>query len=438
VNSPETPSEWGQKRYFLFVRIISAVFGVGTTIVLIRLLSIEAFAVIVVIEGVVEILKRVLGFGLGEALSREMAAEDSTFQRRQLLAYVLKVKLKLGVCAGIVLTVFAFVSVLIYDDPRVKSLFLINIPLLLFMFPQQGGQAGIRGMGHFGHLLVLQMGASFLNMVFVIVFSYFFSVYGYFIGRLVCNGVLLALTLWFLKDMLQGDVSMEERTPMDAPLSQLWDVSVFSYASGVALKAWERLPFIIGAAVLPAQAVGVAAVALKFTNRINLGNQAFTNFLAPLMTRKWVFQREGFTKHVAKEVGQIFLFNLLVGIFICLVWRFGGEKIIQAEKVDSVGMVFYAFVGLQLLLGVVNILKRLVIIPSKKLDRLLPPLIVLRLSVLPIMFLAMVSGVQQKWIIPVSLILSSVLILLLFVFRSRTILLSKYDETGEKRTFQKR
>lgn len=421
----QTPSKWGQKKFFLLIRLISATIGTATMLALIRILSIEAFAAIAVIEGVVTILKRTLGFGLGEALAREIAAEKSISKKMNLLKYVLFLRLKLGLVAGVVLSVFSVISIWIYDDPNINILFLVNIPLLILIFPQQGGQSGVMGLGRFGHLLLLQMVAPLLNMMCVVSLSFFFGVYGYFFGRLASNAVLFVITLWFLRDVLTVASSQQTNKKTTSELSQLWDVSFFSYISGLSLKAWEGLPFIIGAAFLPAQAVGVSSIAFKFTNRINLGNQAFAKFLSPLMTIKWVSKKSGFVKDVTKEIYQIFLFNLMVGLIICFLWHFGGDKIIQAEKVASVGMVFYVFIGMQLILGLTHTLRQLIIVPSKNLQRFLTPMIVLRFSVIPILFAGIYLGLDQKWIIPVSLVSTSFVVLLLFVSRSMTVLRSR-------------
>lgn len=410
-------SSWGKKRYLAGARGVAAIVGVCTHLVTIRLLEISDFAAIALALGVIEIATAFLSFGLPESLTRELSARGRG-DGAPLIRFAFAVAL-VGATLGGVLTAAAVPLTTLASGPsEAASLLFLGIPFVGVLLSSRISTAVLRGFGAYGPLLASQITFPVVRLGTVALVASLFGLEGYW-AALISTELLNAV-------FLIGAIRRIEPAALPTRPKDLWNreaydelraVSHLDYGNNLSSTAWMRLPFILGAVLLPETVVGAAAVAHGLAMRLGLASEITAALVLPRLTAALANGPTAYLRALRREGSEVIAILGLTVVAATLAWHFAGE-IALGPKWTTVGDLFYAFVGIQAVLILTAVAKRSVIVPAKATEGLLLPLVLVRACVVVLVPALAVSGLADRQVLPTAMFITACGVATIMTWRS--------------------
>jgi O-antigen/teichoic acid export membrane protein len=359
---------WDSKYTFILSRALLAIIGVARTVAVVRILPLSDYALIGVVEAVRNVIGTLLGFGVGDSLSREGAAERDPRRKGHLLAVSYVNGLVLNLAAGLAFILVALFSEHLYDDPRVPEMLAVAFAVSVLERLWLLSLAALRVFDNHRAFLLFGFVYGVLNAVLTVTLVTILGVGGYFYAQIATGSLLVTLVLVVI---IRGTVLPGLRELIDGwrqTTAQLWGVSWFMYMFKGSTTLWRRLPILISAPFAAPQVLGAVSAALDLGFKIQLLHQALSPLIIPRLTRACAESKQHYARVVRSELLEVIALNLTAFIIAVLSWRWVGAPLLTPERWSLIGDLFYLALMVEATLVVANISWMCVLVPTKQLD----------------------------------------------------------------------
>lgn len=410
-------TSWGKKRYIAGARGAAAVVGLCTHVVAIRILEVSDFAAIALALGVIEIATALLSFGLPESLTRELSAR-SRADGTPLIRFAFCVTIIGAVVGGLATLATTPLTSEALGATDAASLLVLGVPFVGLMLSSRIATAILRGFGVYGPLLTAQIAFPVVRLAAVAVLAGVFGLQGYWVALIGTELLSATFLLAAIVHTQPGcaPTSLRDLFNRDA-YEDLQQVSQLDYGNNLSATAWMRLPFILGALILPETAVGAAAIAQGLAMRLGLASEITSALVLPRLTAARTTGPSAFLRALRREGSEVLAILGLTVAAALLAWHFAGEAVLGA-KWNTVGGLFYAFVAIQVVLILTVVAKRAVIVPTKATEGLLLPLVLARACVVVLVLALAMSGMVDRQVLPTAMLVTASSVAAIMIWRA--------------------
>ena len=251
-----------------------------------------------------------------------------------------------------------------------------------------------------------------------------YGIEGYFVGAVITQ--MLTSTYLLNLSISHSPLATTHRYRLGdpRPLSRLKDVSLLSYAANLTSMAWSRLPILIAGGFLSQDLIGAISAVQNLAFRLKIVNEAITIFVTPTLSRVYIQSRAAFKSTFRRELLEAIALNLGAAALVAGLWHWYGRLLVGPEKWHFIGSLFYAFIGIELLLAFTGLLQKFVIVPAKRTEGLVISYISLRTVSFVLLALLIVFDFPARLVIPVSLAIPAAALALCLSLRTKAVLAS--------------
>ena len=394
------------KVVFIGAQAVATLIATVKSVFVVRILLIEDYAVIGVVEGWIVLAGVIGSMGVDVGLTREVAAEEDEEEAYGLIAAGFIGEVAAKTVAVLLLLAGSAVAGVLYEDGRVGTFLVIGTVVCLGECVVGLGLAILRARQRYGAYLGSLLATSVVDGVVTVSLTASLGLPGYFIARAGTLFLLSLILLALIWRRLERLPWAELRPRLRPAWKRLWTLSAFTYATRLAAMAWRRLPIVLGANLFGAHAIGVATIALDISGKLQLLNQSLSPLMVPLMARRFKSDRRRFLETSMREWYRIVALNLAAAAVMAMAWETVGPWVITRARWEAVGATFHAALLAMLCSNLVWVSNMCVLVPAKTTQGLAIPTIVLRLSVVPILLaLWWWRPVADAYVIPLAMLI---------------------------------
>ena len=401
-----------------------ALVGFARTILVIRLLSTQEYALLAVAESVRFVVTAGSGLGIGEAVAREGAVE----REKGLLLSLISVGL--GHTTILAFGSFVVMVLLSIGAPIVvpmDSQFPIALMWAATVVPTERLWGYLQSCMQAMHALRSYTVALFCHGVTIAVFTVIFTakwgVNGYFAAQALVTGVGVAVlgSLTFVRLGLPklSTLSSDWRNVSRRLFPMAW----FAYVSKCSLILWRRLPIIVGAGWIPPAALGAVAATFDLTSKAHLVQEALAPIILPTLARRFRENPDSFAPAARTELRLSLGTNLLVFAIAALLWLVAGKQVVGIVRWTDVQPLFLGAMAVECVLLVANVIAATVLLPARQVSsRLALVTLVTRVLVAPAIIAMTSLGMTGGPAIILAMLMTGSVVAITYIIRAKQFL----------------
>jgi O-antigen/teichoic acid export membrane protein len=413
---------WDSKSTFIVSRGVAATVGLARTVAIVRMLSLTDYALVGVVESVRHMISTLLGFGVGDSLSREGAIERDARRQGQLLLVSYANALALSLPIGIAFFLVGLLGERLYDDhrltPMLAAAFGVSVLERLWLV----SLAALRVLDSTAAFIIFGTIYGVLNAVLSVLLIAWLGVPGYFYAQLVNGASLVLMVMLVIFRGATLPTYQEFRKDWRSATIQLWGISWFMYMYKGSMTVWRRLPILLCAPFVSPQVLGAVTAALDLAFKVHLLHQALSPLVIQRLSRAFAQSIRNYHELVREELRDVVLLNVAAFVIAILGWYWFGALILTEERWSLIGDVFYLALMVEATLVIANVSSMCVLVPTKQIDRLTLPTILLRLATFPMVYLLLTAALPHGSVILLSMLLPGIFVAVLYGFRARLVL----------------
>lgn len=414
---------WDSKFSFIAVRVILAAVGVLRTIAVIRLLSLEDYALVGIVESTRNLVSTLLGFGVGDSISREGAIEKDHNKFAGLIFASFFSATGLNIITGCCLYILSFYTAQFSIDPKAAGFLIIAVLISTVERYWLLSLSVIRIQDGHKSFLVYSFLNGLLGAAFTIYLTWRYGLIGYFHSQWVIGAFLLLFLIVHIALKLRSyQLNKSVFTGLIGAMSRLWAVSWFMYMSKGSGVIWRRAPLLLGSQVVDSQAIGIIAISLDLATKLQLLQQSLSPLIIPKLSKQFSDSKSKFYKAAKTELKQIFSLTVFACIAGFILWAYFGDLLIGRERWLMIGGFFYLAIAVEFSLAIVGLFNICIMIPTKTVDGLSLITIGVRLCTVPLLYGLIVSKMDNTIAILAAMLVPGVLLAVIYSVKGYLIL----------------
>jgi O-antigen/teichoic acid export membrane protein len=400
---------------FLALRGMLAIVGFARTILILRLLATEEYAVLGVAESLRVVVTALVGLGLSEAVAREGGSERDPAALGRIAATGLAASAVLALLGLLVMLGFAAFIAMARPGGQLALAVLVAAPMVAaeriwgVLLATEQARHAFRGYA----LAIFWHGVGVA--VLTVLLTALWGVNGYFAGQACVTALGAILLARASRKRLQLPTLSELRTSARATLQRLTRVAWFAFVAKSSQIAWRRLPLLASATVLPPATIGLAAATLDLTSKLHLAYEALLPMVMPRLARAHRDNPGSFAPRARAELRYAAAVNVSLVAAALLGWWLLGEIVVGAERFADMRTMLVAAVAMESVLLVANTIVMCVLLPTGQVAGLSVLSLLLRLLAVPCVFLALAVGVPPQYAIFAAMGVSGVMVMVVYL-----------------------
>jgi O-antigen/teichoic acid export membrane protein len=413
---------WDSKTAFLTSRGLLAVAGFIRTIVIVRLLTLDDYALLGVVEAIRGVIETVFGLAIIDSLSREGAAESDKDRLGQLVAVAYFNTLVLGLASGLAFWVVSLYSQFLLSDPRLPALVILAFVVSLAERMLQISLTVLQITNRQRVFVISTFIQGIVGTVTTIAFVWVWGVFGYFYSLIIILGlfaVIAAAGSRRLVSFPSVPMLVQVWTMMS---SRLWNLSWSMYLLKGSGVLWRRAPLLLAAPLASQALIGAVSAALDLSNKIHILQQAVSPLIVPRLSRALANGGRNFVERAKDELFEIGGLNVIALLIAVSAWAWLGAIVLTEERWMAIGSSFYFALLVECTLIIAHVAAICVLIPTSNIGELSVATVLIRLFVVPIFFLCVLLGADMKNAIFLALLLPGAVVAALFITISARVL----------------
>lgn len=415
--------EWTLRLRFLGNRGLLALVGLARTVMVLRILSPEDYALLGVTESVRLIVTVVVGLGISDAIAREGARERDPARRARLMVSGLILTAFFSVIAIIVMLIIARIAPLSAVDPRIGDMLLLASAVVVTERFWGYLQSCLQALLAYRLFAVSLFCHGIFISLLTVISTYKWGVGGYFVAQAIANGLgAILLTVSVRRNI--GVPGLNGLMAGWARISRsLWPIARYAYSAKCSLVLWRRLPIVLGANFIPAPVLGAIVATLDLTSKVNLANEALAPITLPKLTRIHGSAPHAFYDASRRELRTFIAINLATLAVASALWLLLGQALVGYDRWHQIQPLFFLGLGVEVCLLTVSIVSTCVIVPSGNVAGLAMVTLMGRVVVTPaVLILASMTMVPEAHLVFAAMGVSGLLVAFWYVIRARVVL----------------
>jgi len=403
------------KAGFLLSRGVLAVIAFAKILLVIRVLPLEEYAKLGIIESVRVVVIALIGMGISEAMAREGGGEaDYESRGRILFAGLFAAAFLAAVGLLVMVTLAGFVAIFL-PASGMAGLLLIAAAIV----PAERLYGALLGSLQATHDFAFYIRASLAYGIVIaavtVPMTALWGVSGYFAAQ----AIVTVITVGFMAHRIAGQVRLPEFAGMQVAvtdgLRRLWSVGWFAFASKTSMIAWRRLPLLAVASVLPPKTLGLVAATMDISSKMHLAYEALLPMVLPKLSRAFRQDRSSFLKHAKKELRSGAWLSAGIVVIAVSGWLLLGNLFVGRERFIGMRELMLAAIAMESILLATNLLVMCVLLPSGRVTGLSIRTLAARALAVPFVFAFIASGFPARYSLFAAMAVAGSIVLALYV-----------------------